>query len=192
MLGNMANGVAVPLCIYGVTAIWCWLTPSRLMVDGETFVINIFPTKALALASVALAIVHWALALRGRLVVYVASFWAVATTWIVTMFAVSHLLTPFTWLAIRLVQILTAGGTACALSVLAWQLVRRRLAPRAHLIPRGVVVLGVAALAFNYAVLALRAAGVLTAPMGIEQTAGVVADLLRISGSIVRFCFSGP
>jgi hypothetical protein len=173
----MASRVALPLGIYGVTAILCWLTPSRLMVDDETSVINIFPTKALGLATVALAIVHWALALRGRLVVGVAGFWAVATTWMTTMFAVSHLLPPFTWLAIRLVHILTAGGTACALSVLAWQLVRRRLAPRVHLIPRGFVVLGVAALAFNYAVLALREVGVLAAPVGLEQMAGVVAGL---------------
>lgn len=173
----MANGVVLPLCIYGVTAVWCWLTPSRLMVDDRNFVLNIFPTKALALATVALAIVHWTFALRGRVVMGVAGIWAVATTWMITTFVMYHLLAPFTWSAIRLVQILTAGGTACALSVLAWQLVRRRLAARAHLIARGFVVVGVAGLAFNYGVLALRQANVLAAPVGIEQTAGQIAEL---------------
>ncbi len=58
MLGTMENR-AVPLCIYAATTIWCWLMPSRLMIDDVDFALNIFPTKALALATVALAIVHW-------------------------------------------------------------------------------------------------------------------------------------
>jgi hypothetical protein len=61
--------------------------------------------------------------------------------------------------------------------VLAWQLVRRRLAADTHVITRAVVVLGLAGLAFSCAVLALRQAGVLAATVGLEQRAGVIADL---------------
>ena len=74
---NMEDRMAVPLCIYAVTVIWCWLMPSRVSIDTVESVINIFPTKALALATAALAIVHAALALRGRLVMSVAGLWAV-------------------------------------------------------------------------------------------------------------------
>ncbi len=177
MLGTMDNRVAVPLCIYAVTAIWCWLTPSRLMIDGVEFALNIFPTKALALATVALAIVHWAFALRGRVVVSVASLWAVATTWMVTMFIFSHWLTVLAESVVRLVHILTMAAVACGLCILAWHLVRRRLAVDANWIARGLVVLGLAGLAFNYATVALRAAGVLEQPMGLSQLAGVIAGL---------------
>lgn len=156
MLGNRENRVAVPLCIYAVTAIWCWLTPSRLMIDDMDFALNIFPTKALALATVALAIVHWAFALRGRVVVSVASLWAVATTWMVTMFIIfSHWQTVLAESVVRLVHILTVAAVACGLCILAWRLVRRRhLAVDANWIARGLVVLGLAGLAFNYATVA--------------------------------------
>jgi hypothetical protein len=56
------------------------------MIDERQFVQNIFPTKVLALTTAALAIVHWAFALRGRVVVGVAGLWAMATTWMVAMF----------------------------------------------------------------------------------------------------------
>jgi hypothetical protein len=178
MFGNMKDRVAVPLCIYAVTAVWCSLTPSRLVIDDVESVINIFPTKALALATVALAIVHWAFALRGRVVVGVAGLWAAATTWMVTMFLVYRWLTPFTDSVVRLVYIVTVAGAACALCILAWHLVRRRrLAVDAHWIARGLVVLGIAGLAFNYAALALRAAGVLEQPSGLSESAGVIAGL---------------
>jgi hypothetical protein len=89
---------------------------------------NIFPTKALALATVALAIVHWAFVLRGRVVVGVAGLWAVATTWMVTMFIVSHWLTAFIEAVVRLVHILTVAGAACGLCILAWHRPSRDLA----------------------------------------------------------------
>lgn len=93
----------------------------------------------------------------------VASLWAVATTWMVTMFIFSHWLTVLTESVVKLVYILTVGGAACALCVLAWHLVRRNESD-AHWIARGLVALGVAGLAFNYAALALRAAGVWSRP----------------------------
>jgi hypothetical protein len=89
-LRNIENRVAVPLCIYGITAIWCLLTPSQLAIDEVESVLNIFPTKALALATAALAVVHAAFALRGRLVLSVAGLWALATTWMVTMVLAYH------------------------------------------------------------------------------------------------------
>jgi hypothetical protein len=175
----MEYRLAVPLGIYAVTAIWCWLTPSRLVIDDVESVIKVFPSKALALASVALALVHWAFALRGRVVVGVAGLWAVATTWMVMMFLLYRWLTPFTDSVVRLVYMITVAGAACALCVLAWHLVRRRrrLAVDAHWIARSLVVLGVAGLAFNYAALALRAAGVLEQPSGLSETAGVISGL---------------
>jgi hypothetical protein len=188
MLGTMEKRVSVPLCVYVVTAIWCWLTPSRLMIDDVDFALNIFPTKALALATVALAVVHWAFALRGRLVVSVASLWAVATTWMVTMFIFSHWLRVLAESVVRLVHILTMAAVACGLCILAWHLVRRRLAVDANWIARGLVVLGLAGLAFNYATVALRAAGVLEQPVGLSQLAGVIAGLtvdLWINSSIL-------
>lgn len=153
----------MPLCIYGVMAMLCWLSPSRLMVDEETFVINVFPTKAFALARVALAIVHWALAISGRVVVGVAGSWAVAMTSLIMTIVVEYLAAASTLQTaptrsgimlvqvLRPVQILTVGGTACALSVLAWQLVRRRLSVGAHVMARGFVVLGLAGLVFSCA-----------------------------------------
>jgi hypothetical protein len=178
MLGNMENRVAVPLCIYVGTAIWCWLTPSSLMIDEREFVQNIFPTKALALATAALAIVHWAFALRGRIVLGVAGLWAVATAWMVTMFIVFEWLTALTESVTRFVYILTVGGAAGGLCILGWHLVRRRrLAGDVHWIARGLVVLGVAGLAINYVTLALRAAGVLEEPSGLSGTADMIAGL---------------
>jgi hypothetical protein len=158
------------------------------MIDDVDFALNIFPTKALALATVALAVVHWAFALRGRLVVSVASLWAVATTWMVTMFIFSHWLRVLAESVVRLVHILTMAAVACGLCILAWHLVRRRLAVDANWIARGLVVLGLAGLAFNYATVALRAAGVLEQPVGLSQLAGVIAGLtvdLWINSSIL-------
>ena len=168
--------MAVPLCIYAVTAVWCLLTPSRLVIDDLESVINI-PTMALVLATVALAIVHWAFALGGWVVVGVAGLWAAATTGMVTMFLVYPWLTPFTESVVRLVNIVTVAGAACALCILAWHLVRRRLAVDAQWIARGLVVLGIAGLAFKYAALALRAAGVLEQPSGVSESAGVIAGV---------------
>jgi hypothetical protein len=158
------------------------------------------PDQAFALASVALAIVHWALALSGRVVVGVAGSWAVAMTSLIMTIGVEYLAAASTLQTaptrsgimlvqiLRPVQILTVGGTACALSVLAWQLVRRRLSVGAHVMARGFVVLGLAGLVFSCAVLALRQAGVLAAPVGLEQTAGVIAELtvdLWISSAVL-------
>ena len=176
-MGNMENRVVLALCIYAVTAIWCWLTPSRLVIDEVESVLNIFPTNALALATVSLAIVHWAFALRGRVVVVVAGLWALATTWMVTMFLAYRWVTPFTDSVVRVVHILTVAGAACGLCVLGWHLVRRRLALDANWIARGLVVLGIAGLAFNYTALALREAGVVEEPSGLSELAGVIADL---------------
>jgi hypothetical protein len=94
------------------------------------------------------------------------------------MFIVSHWLTVFTQSVVRLVHILTVAGAACGLCILAWHLVRRRrLAVGASWIARGLVVLGLAGLAFNYATLALKTAGVLEQPAGLTQLAGVIAEL---------------
>lgn len=176
MSGNLDNRVAVPLCIYAVTAIWCWLTPSRVMIDDGEFALNIFPTDALALATAALAMVHWALALRGRVVVRVAALWAVATTWMVTTFVIPRGATVLTQ-TVKLVYIVTMAGAACALGVLAWHLLRRRGAVDSHWIARGLAALGVAGLAFDYAALALRAAGALERPSGLSALAGLIAGL---------------
>jgi hypothetical protein len=173
----MDNRVALPLWIYAVTAIWCWLIPSRLMIDEVDSVLNLFPTKALALATAALAIVHWAFVLRGRLVLGLAGLWALATTWMVTMFFAYRWLTPFTDSVLRLVHTLTVAGAACALCVVGWLLVRRRLAGDVHWSARSLVVLGMVGLAFNYAALALRAAGVLEQTSGVSETAGLIAGL---------------
>ena len=177
MLRNMENSMALPLWVYAVTAVWCWLMPSRVAIDEVEFALNIFPTKALALATVALAIVHGAFALRGRLVLTVAGLWALATTWMVTMFLAYRWLTPFMHSVVRFVFVLTVAGAACALCVLGWHLVRRRLAVDANWFARAPVVLGIAGLAFNYAALALRSAGVLEQPSGLSATADVIAGL---------------
>jgi hypothetical protein len=84
--------------------------PSRLASDDAGSVLNIYPTRALALATAALAIVHGAFALRGRVVMVVAGLWA-------------------------------------------------------------------AGLAFTYAALAVRSAGVLGQPSGLSATAGGTAGL---------------
>lgn len=177
MLRNIENRVAVPLCIYGVTAIWCLLVPARLAIDDVESILNIFPTKALALATSALVIVHAAFALRGRLVLTVASLWALATTWMVTMFIAYRWQTPSTHSVVSFLHVLTMAGAACALAVLGWQLVRRRLAVEAYWFARAPVVLGIAGLAFNYAALALRSAGVLKQPSGLSAMADVIAGL---------------
>lgn len=177
MLSNRENRAALPLCIYSVTAIWCLLTPPRLAIDEVESVLNIFPARALALATAALAIVHAAFALRGRLVLSVAGLWALATTWMVTMFLAYHWLTPSMHSAIRFVHVLTVAGGACALCVLGWHLVRRRLAIDANWFARALVVLGIAGLAFTYAALALRSAGVLEQPSGLSATADVITGL---------------
>jgi hypothetical protein len=176
-LRNIENRVAVPLCIYGITAIWCLLTPSQLAIDEVESVLNIFPTKALALATAALAVVHAAFALRGRLVLSVAGLWALATTWMVTMVLAYHWLTSSTHAVIGFVHVLTVAGAACALSVLGWHLVRRSLAVDVNWFARAPVLLGIAGLAFTYATLALRAAGVLEEPSGLSATADVSAGL---------------
>jgi hypothetical protein len=120
-------GVATPLWIYGVTALACWLVPTRLSVDGET-VLSVYPTKALALVTVSLGIAHASLALHGGMVVRAAGCWAVATLSMVTVFAVSYSVAPSTWSGIIFVQTLAVGASACAFGVLAWQLAWRRVA----------------------------------------------------------------
>src|SRR5262245_45768799 len=112
MLRNTENRVVVPLCIYGLTAIWCLAIPARLAVDNVESVLNIFPTKALALATAALAFVHAAFALRGRLVLSVAGLWALATTWMVTMFLAYRWLTPLTESVARIGYIGTMAAAA--------------------------------------------------------------------------------
>ena len=175
MLHNLENRVSLPLGIYALTTLWCWLMPSRVSIDTVGPVFNAFPTKALALASAALAIVHAVLALRGRLVMSVAGLWALATTWMVTVFLAYRWRTPFTHLAVNFVHVLTVAGAAFALCILGWHLVRRRLAIDANWFARAPVVLGMAGLAFNYAVLALRSAGVLAPPSGLSAMADVAA-----------------
>jgi hypothetical protein len=146
-------------------------------IDTVESVLNVFPTKALALATAALAVVHAALALRGRLVMSVASLWALATTWMVTMFLAYRWLTSFTHSAVNFVHVLTVAGAASALCILGWHLVGRRLAIEANWFARAPVVLGVAGLAFSYAALALRSAGVLEQPSGLSATADAIAGL---------------
>jgi hypothetical protein len=177
MLRNLEDHVTAPLCIYAATAIWCWLMPSRVSIDAVESVLNVFPTKALALATAAMAIVHAAFAFRGRLVLTVACLWALATTWMVTMFLAYRWLSPSTHSVVSFVYGLTVGGAAFALCVLGWHLVRRRLAVDANWFARAPVILGIAGLAFNYAVLALRSAGVLEQPSGLSATADVIAGL---------------
>jgi len=177
MLSNRKNRAALPLCIYSVTAIWCLLTPPRLAIDEVESVLNIFPARALALATAALAIAHAAFALRGRLVLSVAGLWALATTWMVTMFIAYRWQTPSTHAVVSFVHVLTAVGAACMLCILGWHLVRRRLAVHANWLARTPVVLGIAGLAFSYAALALRSAGVLEQPSGLSAMADVAAGL---------------
>jgi hypothetical protein len=94
------------------------------------------------------------------------------------MFLVFRWLTPSTDSVVRLVYIVLVAGAACALCILAGHLLRRRrLAVDAYCVGRGLVVLGIAGLAFNYAALALRAAGVLEQPSGLSESAGVIAGL---------------
>lgn len=180
--------VALPLCVYAAAAIWCWLMPSRVSIDEIEFVLNIFPTKALALATAALAIVHAALALRGRLVLVVAALWALATTWMVTMFLAYRWLPSSAHSGISFIHGLTVTGAACALAVLGGHLVRRRLAVEATWFARVPIVLGIAGLAFTYAALALQSAGALQQPSGLSATADVIAGLtvdLRINSALL-------
>jgi hypothetical protein len=148
-----------------------------MSIDTVESVINVLPTKALALATAALAIVHAAFALRGRLVLSVAALWALATAWMVTMFLAYRWLTPFTHSAVSFVHVLTVSGAAFALCILAWHLVRRRLAIDANWFARAPVVLGIAGLAFSYAARALRSAGLLEQPSGLSAMADVIAGL---------------
>ena len=147
MLMKFPRSGIVALVIYTLTALCCWLTPSRFSVGEERAVINIYPTQAFALAAGALAVMHAALRLHGRLVVAVAACWAVATTMTVTSFAILRGVAPSTWSKVEVAQAVTLAFSACALSVLAWQIVRRRLAPGAHLTTRGLAGLGLVLLA---------------------------------------------
>jgi hypothetical protein len=107
---------------------------------------------------------------------------------LVSVFALSPYVALSTWSGIMFVQRLTVLAAACALSVLAWQLVRRRVGTTAHWIARGLVVLGVGTLAFNYAAMVLRAAGVLTPATDVEQMADITAELtldLWFSGVVI-------
>jgi len=177
MSPNTENRVALPLCIYVLTAIWCWLMPSLVSIDAVESVLNVFPTKALALATAALGVVHAVFALCGRLVLRVAGLRALAATWMATMFLAYRWLTPFTQSVVGFVGVLTVAGAASALCVLGSHLVRRLLAVDANWFARAAVVLGIAGLAFTYAALALRSAGVLEQPSGLSAMAGVTAVL---------------
>ena len=165
--------------MYALTALWCWLTPSRIAGDGEMFdfVINAYPTEALALASGALALVHAALWLHGRLVVVVAACWAVATVTMVTSFALLPRVAPSMFMTLQIAQAVVLSVSACALLLLAWQLARRRFAPRAHLVTRALTTLGVVLLALCYGGLALQGLGVVAQAVGLEQLADATARL---------------
>ena len=187
LMANMTNTVAAPFAIYAATAVCCWLTPSRLATGDRSFVINIFPTQAFALASCMLALVHGALWLRGRMVLAAAVLWALATISTVAMFAVSVVVTPTTWSAFMFAQAIVVAVSACALFALAWQVVRRR-GTASHPIARAVVSLGLVLLALASAALGLRGIGVLSSPEGLEQMAEVMAGLtvdLRIGSAVL-------
>lgn len=179
------------LLMYALTVLWCWLTPSRIAGDGEMFdfVINPYPTGALALASGALALVHAALWLHGRLVEVVAACWAVATVTMVTSFALLPRVAPSRFLTLQGVQAVVVLVSACALLLLAWQLARRRFAPRAHLVTRALAALGVVLLALCYGGLALQGLGVIAQGEGLHQlaraTAGLTVDLWIASAVLV-------
>ena len=156
--------------IYALAALWSWMTPTRIAGDGEMFdfVINTYPTGALALASGALALTHVVLGLHDRRVAIVASLWAVATISMVTSFIfLLRVMTP-TWVILQVAQAGVLTISACAMSILAWQLVRRRLAPHAHVVTRGLFGLGAALLALSYGSLALQGFGVIRPAVGLE------------------------
>jgi len=97
-------------------------------------------------------VMHAALWLRGRLVVAVAACWAVATMMMVTSFVILLRVAPSTWSKVEVAQAGALALSACALSVLAWQIVRRRLALGAQLITRGLAGLGVVFAAVSHGV----------------------------------------
>jgi hypothetical protein len=167
------------LLMYALTALWCWLTPSRIAGDGEMFdfVINPYPIGALALASGALALLHAGLWLHGRLVVVVAACWAVATVTMVTSFALLPRVAPSMFLTLQVAEAVVVAAAACALLLLAWQLARHRCAPRAHVVTRALTTLGVVLLALCYGGLALQGLGVITQPAGLDQLADAMAGL---------------
>ena len=169
MTKSSTTGILAPL-IYTLTALWSWMTPTRITGDGEMFdfVINPYPTGALALVSGALALAHVVVRLRGPAVGIVAALWAVATISMVTLFIfVLRVETP-TWVMLQVAQAVVVAVSACAISVLAWQIVRRRLAPHAHVVTRGLFGLGAALLAFSYGGLALLGVGLIWPAVGLE------------------------
>jgi hypothetical protein len=176
MTAHIINRLAGPMSIYAVTAAYCWLTPSRLTDEDGTVIINIFPTRAFAVASAALVVVHLALSFRGRMAFAVAAIWAFATISTVTMFALLSLVAWPTWSTFELAQAGLVAAAACALCALAWQVARRPL-PDNHPIARALVALGLVLLAICYGTLALRVVGVLRRPEGFAQLAEVTADL---------------
>jgi hypothetical protein len=193
MIANITNTAAGPFAVYAVTAVCCWLMPARLATGENSFVINIFPTQAFALASCAIAFAHGALALRGRMVLAAATSWALATISTVTMFVVLLVVPPSAWSAFRFAQALIVALGACALGALAWQVARRRVTT-SHAAVRAIVALGLVLLALCYAALALRGLGVLSPPEGFEQMAELSARLtidLRIGGAVVAVGAAG-
>jgi hypothetical protein len=105
-----------------------------------------------------------------------------------TNYLAYHWLASIAGSLVRLVSILTMAGAASALCVLVWNLVRGRLAVDANWVARGVVVLGIAGLAFNYGAMALQAAGVVKQPSDLSEMADAIAGLtldLWIDSAIV-------
>jgi hypothetical protein len=95
----------------------------------------------------------------------------------VTSFAILLRVAASTWSRVEVGQAIALELSACALLVLAWQIARRRLAPGAHLVTRGVAGLGLVLLALCYGGLALRLLGALAPPVGLEEMAGLAAAL---------------
>lgn len=187
MTAHTINRLARPMSIYAVTAACCWLTRSRLTDEDGTVIVNIFATRAFALASAALAVVHLALSFRGRIAFPVAAIWALATISTVTMFAPLSLVAWPTWSTFELAQAGLVAAAACALCALAWEVALRPL-PDNHPIARAFVALGLVLLGICYGTLALRVGGVLRRPEAFAQLSEVSADLtvsLRIASAVL-------
>jgi hypothetical protein len=170
----MANRAALPLCVYGMAALVCGFTPWRLALEDGSFAVNTIPAGAFALATVALTLVHWVFTLQGRLAKAIACFWAVATTALATCFLIAPPRSvPAVWEAIRWLLTLALAGAAASLAAAIWQVARRRLALDAHLIPRALVILGMAGLVFIDARFVLQGLGSLLAAPLVPVVTGI-------------------
>ena len=190
MASQLTNRPALlPTSIYVAVAVCCWLIPSQLTGDDGTAIINTYPTGAFALASAALVGVELTMPVRGPFAIAVAATWALAALSTATVFGQSWLASWVTWPTLEFTQAVLLGAAASALCALAWQ-VARQLRRDKHPIARGCVALGLVLLAVCSGTVALRIWGALRRPVGLEQMAGMSADLtvsLWIA-SAVMFC----